>query len=389
VAALPYDVLSTAEAREISKGNPLSFLHVDKPEMALPDDTPQYAPATYQQAKVAFEKLLASGAMMQDSAPCFYIYRQMAGSRTQTGLCACVDVAAYDAGDIKKHELTRTAKEKDRVDHVDILNAHTGPIFLAYRAASEPRAIIDEWTKNHPPVYDFKTEDGVGQAMWVVNETGVIEQLVKAFSPIDSLYIADGHHRAAAASRVAAARANKDASAECNRFLAMIFPHDELEILDYNRIVKDLNGKDVAGFLEAVGEKFTVEPRDIAVKPKDAMCYGAYVAGKWYLLKYKEQAPADVVERLAVSVLQKQLLEPVLGIQDPQTDRRIDFVGGARGTAELERRVDSGEMAVAFTVCATKLTDLMDVSDAERIMPPKSTWFEPKLRSGLLIHRFG
>jgi uncharacterized protein (DUF1015 family) len=259
---------------------------------------------------------------------------------------------------------------------------------LAYRVASESKKLISDWAQNHDPIYDFKTEDGVGQTMWVVDDEGTIAQLLSAFAKVETLYIADGHHRAAAASRVAAARNNPDKNAECNRFLAMIFPHDELEILDYNRIVKDLNGMDAEGFLASVSKEFKVEASKEPVKPTETMCFGAYLAGQWYSLTYVGPSPEDVVERLAVSILQKKLLDPVLGVQDPQTDKRIDFVGGVRGTNELQKRVDSGEMAVAFTVSPTKLTELMDVSDAGRIMPPKSTWFEPKLRSGLLIHLF-
>ena len=388
VAALPYDVLSTAEARVMAKGNPHSFLHVDKPEIDLSDDVHQYDPAVYARAKAALEELVGSGVMTEDDKPCFYIYRQTAGNRTQTGLAACTEVAAYDKGDIKRHEFTRTDKEQDRVDHVNTLSAHTGPIFLTYRTRPEPGVIMKKWMDSNQPVYDFKSEDGVGQTMWVVDDDAVIKELVEAFKGVETLYIADGHHRAAAASRVAAARACADPNAECNRFLAVIFPHDDLVILDYNRLIRDLNGMDAAGFLSALGEKFDVKACSAPVKPKEPMTFGLYLAGKWYSITYKRPAPADVVERLAVSVLQNEVLAPLLGIQDPKTDKRIDFVGGIRGTAELEERVNSGEMALAFTVCPTTLTELMDVSDADRIMPPKSTWFEPKLRSGLLIHKF-
>ena len=389
VAALPYDVLSTEEARVVAKGNPHSFLHVDKPEMDLPDNVDQYAPEVYARAKTALDELVASGAMTQDEKPCFYIYRQTVGKRTQTGICACAQVADYDTDTIKKHELTRTDKENDRVKHVDTLSAHTGPIFLTYRAntAPQPRELMQAWIDSHKPVYDFKSEDGVGQTMWVVDDDAVITQLKKAFEGIEALYIADGHHRAAAASRVGAMRAG-GADAESGRFLSVIFPHDDLIIMDYNRLLRDLNGKDAAGFLAALGEKFDVSESSTPVKPEQPHTFGLYLAGKWYSAKYKLPAPADVVERLAVAVLQNEVLAPLLGIQNPQTDKRIDFVGGIRGTSELEQRVNSGEMALAFTVCPTTLTELMDVSDAGRIMPPKSTWFEPKLRSGLLIHKF-
>ena len=388
VAALPYDVLSTAEARKMAQGNPHSFLHVDKPEMDLADEIPQYSPEVYAGAKSALEKLVASGVMTEDATPCFYIYRQTVGNRSQTGLAACVEVAAYDAGEIKKHELTRTDKEQDRVNHVEALSAHTGPIFLTYRSNPAPAAIMQKWMEKNKPIYDFKSEDGVGQTVWLVDDAGVIAELVAAFKGIDALYIADGHHRAAAASRVAAARAKADPNAECNRFLSVIFPQDDLVILDYNRLVRDLNGRDGAAFLAALGEKFEIKESPSPVKPTTPMTYGMYLAGKWYSISYNRPAPTDVVERLAVAVLQNEVLNPLLGIQNPQTDKRIDFVGGIRGTQELEARVDSGEMALAFTVCPTTLTELMDVSDAGRIMPPKSTWFEPKLRSGLLIHKF-
>ncbi|MCL2857395.1 MAG: DUF1015 family protein [Oscillospiraceae bacterium] len=389
VAALPYDVLSTAEARVMAKGNPHSFLHVDKPEMDLADDVHQYAPEVYAQAKTALDGLVASGVMTEDTAPCFYIYRQTVGSRAQTGLAACAQVSDYNADTIKKHELTRTDKENDRVKHVDTLSAHTGPIFLTYRAdaAPQPKALMQAWIDSHKPEYDFKSEDGVGQTMWVVDDPAAIKQLSEAFEGIEALYIADGHHRAASASRVAAMR-NGGPDAESERFLSVIFPHDDLIIMDYNRLLCDLNGMDAAGFLTALGEKFEISESATPVKPTHPHTYGVYLAGKWYTAKYKLPAPTDVVERLAVAVLQNEVLAPLLGIQNPQTDKRIDFVGGIRGTAELEQRVNSGEMALAFSVCPTTLTELMDVSDAGRIMPPKSTWFEPKLRSGLLIHKF-
>jgi len=388
VAALPYDVLSTGEARVMAAGNPHSFLHVDKPEMDLPDDVAQYSPEVYAQAKTALEKLVASGVMTEDKNPCFYIYRQTVGSRSQTGLAACVEVAAYNAGDIKKHELTRTDKENDRVSHVEALSAHTGPIFLTYRTNPGPSAVMKKWMDANKPIYDFKSEDGVGQTMWLIDDANVVSELIEAFKEIKALYIADGHHRAAAAMRVSGARGSADPNAEVNRFLSVIFPQDDLIIMDYNRMVRDLNGMDKEKFLAALSEKFDITEKAEPVKPTQPMTYGLYLDGKWYEIRYNRPVPTDVVERLAVAVLQNEVLAPILGIANPQTDKRIDFVGGIRGTGELENRVNSGEMALAFTVCPTTLTELMDVSDADRIMPPKSTWFEPKLRSGLLIHKF-
>lgn len=388
VAALPYDVLSTDEARAMAADNPYSFLHVDKAEIDLPRETPPHDPSVYAKARENLDKLTHDGVLIQDDQPCLYIYRLTAhNGRSQTGLAACVDARAYDQGQIKKHELTRKDKEQDRVAHIQACSAHTGPIFMTYRARPETRARMRTQTEAHAPVYDFTAPDGVRHTVWVVNDPNAIQSLTDAFRDIPNLYIADGHHRSAAAARIAAEAQAGDA-AEISRFLSVIFPHDELTILDYNRLVRDLNGMDETAFLTALADTFTVETATSPVKPSKWNEFGLYTHGQWRRLTYKAPTPADTVDKLPVSILQNALLAPVLAIGDPQTDTRIDFVGGARGTDGLSKRVDNGEMAAAFTVYPTTLQELMSVSDSGRIMPPKSTWFEPKLRSGLLIHRF-
>jgi len=384
VAAPPYDVLSVEEARAMARDNPLSFLHVDKAEIDLPPDAPGDGLAVYDKAKENLGKFLQSGAFTQDKTPCLYIYRLTApDGRAQTGLAACLDVNDYNQGIIKKHELTRPDKERDRVAHINACAAHTGPIFIAYRAVEALRAQLDQWTQNHRPLYDFTKPDGVRHTLWRVNDAAAMDGLREGFLAVPYLYIADGHHRCAAAAKVAQAD-----NEESGRFLAVMFPADELAILDYNRLVKDLNGLGAEGFLAAVEKDFTVFDSAGPVRPLQTHEYGLYMKGQWRALRYSGPPFADVTEGLAVSVLQNKLLAPILGIGDPQTDKRIDFVGGARGTEELERRVDSGEMAAAFSLCPTGLDELLAVADAGRIMPPKSTWFEPKLLSGLLVHGF-
>lgn len=396
VAALPYDVMNSEEAREMVKDKPWSFLHVDKAEVDLPVGTDLYSPEVYAKAKENLENMVANGVMGQDLLPNLYIYRLTMNGKSQTGLVCCTSVDEYIDGTIKKHELTRADKEADRIRHVDTLNANTGPIFLAYKENPDAKAIIDGWIAAVPPVYDFVSEDGIGHTVWVIDSDTEIGMLVQSFQNVKNLYIADGHHRNASAVKVALkrreAKPDYTGEEEFNYYLSVLFAADDLYIMDYNRVVKDLNGYDAVGFLEEIGKKFIVEPYngDGPYKPEEIHTFGLYLEGKWFKLTAKEEIITDdPVLGLDVSILQKELLEPILAIGDPRTDKRIDFVGGIRGLKELERRVDSGEMKLAFSMFPTSMAELMDVADEGMTMPPKSTWFEPKLRSGLFIHDLG
>ena len=393
VAALPYDVMNSAEAAEMVKGNPYSFLHVDKAEIDLPAGTDLYSEQVYLKAKENLEKLSADGICKQDEEPKFYIYRQIMNGRAQTGLVGCVSIDDYLNNVIKKHELTRADKEADRINHVDYCDANTGPIFLTYRPQTEISALVAEWKENHSPEYDFVTDDGIANTVWVIDCPETNAKISALFGGVDYLYIADGHHRAASAVKVGlkrrAEKPDYDGSEEFNFFLAVLFACDELEIMDYNRVMKDLNGNTSEQFIEKISEKFTVEKagKD-AYKPEKAHTFGMLLDGEWYKLtaKYGTFNSADPVEALDVSILQNNLISPILGIDDPRTDKRIDFVGGIRGLGELERRVNE-DMCLAFSMYPTTLKELMDIADAGKIMPPKSTWFEPKLLSGLFIHK--
>ncbi|MCL2225343.1 MAG: DUF1015 family protein [Defluviitaleaceae bacterium] len=391
VAALPYDVMNTEEAREMAAGNEYSFLRVDKAEIDLPPETDQYSPQVYAKAKENLQWLIKN-AMQQDEQPNFYVYRLTGYGQTQTGLAACVSAAEYERGLIKRHEFTRPDKERDRVNHVEATEAHTGPIFLAYRSgdSKKPAEIMADVVKSAPE-YDFTAEDSVRHELWVISNAETQNALVAAFAQIPALYIADGHHRNATAAIVAKKREEvaPNPNAEHNFYLAVIFPHDELAILDYNRVVTDLNGKDNAAFISALEADWQVEKSAAPVKPSRKYEVGMYLANSWYRLTLKNPPnSADAIANLDCSVLQNTLLAPVLGITDPRADKRIDFVGGIRGLEGLEIRVNSGEMAVAFALFPTSMDELMAVADANQIMPPKSTWFEPKLRSGLLVHLF-
>jgi len=381
VAALPYDVMSTEEAREMAAGNPYSFLHVDKAEIDFPPGMKYSDPAVYAKVRENLQKLQSDKILTQDSNPCLYIYRLTMDGRVQTGLGACVLVEDYKTGSIKIHEYTRPDKERDRVEHIKACKAHTGPIFLAYRANDDIDEAITSHTNKNSPEYDFTTDDGVRHQLWVLNNEAEINNLVRLFEAVPYLYIADGHHRSSAASI-----AHEEGAP--GQFLAVIFPQNELAIMDYNRVVADLNGMDKCAFLAALEKDFDVSASDGPVKPQLINEYGMYLKGEWYRLTYKPATPTDVVNGLAISVLQNEVLAPLLGIKDPRTDQRIDFVGGIRGMEGLAKRVDSGEMAVAFSISPTTMDELFAVADAGQIMPPKSTWFEPKLLSGLLIHSF-
>ncbi|SHG56356.1 Uncharacterized conserved protein, DUF1015 family [Thermosyntropha lipolytica DSM 11003] len=393
VAALPYDVMDSDEAREMVKDNPYSFLHVDKAEVDLDPSIDLYDKRVYEKARENLYRMIEEGIFIQDEKPYFYIYQQVMDGRVQTGLVVCTSIDDYMNDIIKKHEHTRAEKEQDRINHVDYCDANTGPIFLTYRVKPEIDEIVKGWTVKEP-VYDFVSEDGVAHRVWIIDDEATINKLIDLFKNVDYLYIADGHHRCASAVKVGQMRRkenpNYTGEEEFNYFLSVIFPDIDLYIMDYNRVVKDLNGYSTEEFLNKLSEKFIVEEAANApYRPEAKHTFGMYLEGKWYKLTAKEGTfnPHDPVDRLDVSILQNNLLAPILGIADPRTDKRIDFVGGIRGLKELERRVDSGEMKVAFSMYPTTIEDLMDIADAGKVMPPKSTWFEPKLRSGIFIHK--
>lgn len=390
IPALPYDVMSSDEAREMVKGNPLSFLHIDKAEIDLPLGTDLYDTAVYEKAKENLIALEENGDLIQDSEPCLYIYKQVMNGRSQTGIVGCASIDDYMNNVIKKHEHTLAKKEQDRINHVNTCDANTGPIFLTYRKNDEISSTVESWMHNNQPVYDF-VSDGVNQTVWAVDDAKTVNRLSALFDTVPAMYIADGHHRCASAVRVGEMRrkANPDYTGdeEFNYFLAVAFPDKELEIMDYNRVVKDLNGLDENEFITAISKSFEVEKTEGRCKPSDKHTFGMYLNKQWYLLKAKADIinESDPVERLDVSILQNYLLDAVLGIKNPKTDDRIDFIGGIRGLAELEKRADS-DMQLAFAMYPTTVDDLMAIADAGLIMPPKSTWFEPKLLSGLFIH---
>ena len=393
VAALPYDVMDSNEAREMVKGNPYSFLHVDKAEVDLDPSIDIYDKRVYEKARDNLREMIKDGVFQQDEKNCLYIYKQVMKGRVQTGLVGCTSIDDYVNNIIKKHEYTRADKEQDRINHVDYCNANTGPIFLTYRASKGINEIVDSWMADHKPVYDFVSDDGIGHTVWIIDEAAVIQRLEEKFSAVDYLYIADGHHRSASAVKVGLKRRESfpgyKGDEEFNFFLSVLFPDEQLYIMDYNRVVKDLNGNSAEEFLEKVGEKFSIEEYngEGQFRPTVRHTFGMYMDGKWYKLTAKAGTynEKDPVDRLDVSIMQNNLLDPVLGIKDPRTDKRIDFVGGIRGLGELEKRVNAG-MKVAFSMCPTTIEDLMSIADAGKVMPPKSTWFEPKLRSGLFIH---
>ena len=391
VGALPYDVMNSDEAREMTKDNPYSFLHIDKAEIDLPLGTDLYSEDVYNKAKENLQNLQKNGICKKDEKPMLYIYRQIMNGREQTGLVGCTAVDDYLNNVIKKHEFTRADKEADRIHHVDTCNANTGPIFLTHRENKNVSKIIGDWKNSHEPEYDFVSSDNVTQTVWVVDDESVVDALIKEYSNIESLYIADGHHRCASAVKVGERRRNGkdyDKNAEFNFFLSVIFPCDELEIMDYNRVIADLNGFSKDEFICKLSEKFTVEKApNSPYKPEARHTFGMYLDKEWYKVTAKSQFidESDPVKCLDVSILQDNLITPVFNIIDPRTDERIDFVGGIRGLKELERRVDNG-MRIAFSMYPTSLSELMNIADANKVMPPKSTWFEPKLLSGLFIH---
>lgn len=391
VAAPPYDVLDSNEARQRAVGRPWSFLHISKPEIDLAPNTDPYDARVYAKGRENFERMLKEGVLQQDPAPYYYLYRLIMGNHQQTGLVAAARVSDYDSNRIRKHEFTRPDKEDDRVRQIDSLSAQTGPVFLTYKHHTVIDSLVAKATTATPDI-DITADTGVRHSLWRVTDQASIDLITQTFDAMDCLYIADGHHRSAAASRVAAARkaANPNHNGEeaYNYFLSVIFPDNQMQILDYNRVIKDLNGHTPDSYLAAVNSAFTVEKVSAQYKPAQAGEFGMYLQQQWYRLSIKpERIPQhDPVKRLDVSLLQDNLIEPVLGVADPRRDKRIDFVGGIRGLGELERRVNSGEMAVAFALHPTSMAQLMAVADAGEVMPPKSTWFEPKLADGLVSH---
>lgn len=392
VAALPYDVYNRKEALLEVQKEPLSFLKIDRAETQFPDDVDTYDPKVYAKAKSLLDSMISEGTFIKEALPCYYLYELTMDGRSQTGIVACSDLDDYLNQHIKKHENTREDKELDRIRHVDTTDAHTGPIFLVYRSVQEINEIVSA-NKKQPALYDFTSGDGITHRVWCVSDEETITKLKELFSQIPCTYIADGHHRCASAVKVGLKRRKEHpdytGEEEFNRFLSVLFPDDQLYIMPYNRVVKDLNGLSKEDFLSAIEQAgFSIEYKGKEqVSPSAKGCFGMYLSDGWYLLTAHEGLlSSDPVKGLDVSILQDNLLGPVLNIQDPRTDKRIDFVGGIRGLDELERRV-ADDMAVAFSMYATSISELLSVADAGLLMPPKSTWFEPKLRSGLFIHK--
>jgi uncharacterized protein (DUF1015 family) len=391
VIAPPYDVLSSDEARARAAGKPWSFLHISKPEIDLPVGTDPYSPQVYAKAAENLGFMVSKAVLIRDPAPCYYVYRLVMGKHVQTGLVAAASIAEYDANRIRKHEHTQADKETDRVRQIEALNAQTGPVMAGYPKAPELDEILARISAGSPDA-DANGDGGVRHSLWVVRDAAIQARLTRAFDALPAIYIADGHHRSAAASRVAAARRagnpRHTGNESYNYFLTVNFPHHELQILDYNRVVATLNGMDAGAFLARVRENFSVESSAKPVKPARAGEFGLYVAGKWYRLAIRrELVPVnDPVARHDATLLAEHLLGPILGIRDLRRDKRIDYVGGIRGLGELEKRVDSGEMAAAFALRPTSMEDLMAVAEAGKVMPTKSTWFEPKLADGLVSH---
>ena len=397
IAALPYDVMNSDEAREMVVGNPHSFLHVDKPEIDLDPSIDVHDPKVYEKARENLDRMIADGEYTQDETPCLYIYRQIMNGRSQTGIVFCASIDDYMNNIIKKHEFTRADKEEDRINHVDYCDANTGPIFLTYREDQIASEIIDAWIENESkrkPVYNFVAEDGISHIVWVIDNDIIISEIVDLFKEVDYLYIADGHHRSASAVKVGLKRRaenpNYTGDEEFNYFLAVAFPDNDLMVMDYNRVVKDLNGLTKDELIGKLEEKFTVTEatNEEPIKPAKKHTFGMYVENKWYLLEAKDGIynAEDPIDSLDVAILQNNVLTPILGIEDVRTSDRIDFIGGIRGLKELERRANK-DMKIAFSMYPTEVSDIMSVADIGEVMPPKSTWFEPKLRSGLFVHK--
>lgn len=394
VASRPYDVLDSDEAREEAKGNPWSFLNVVKPEITLPPDTDHYSMKVYQAGKDNFEKLVNEGVFKQDKEDCLYIYELIMDGRSQNGIVACASVEDYMQGHIKKHELTRPDKEADRKNHVRVSMMNAEPVFFAYPSNKKLDATVES-IKKSKPAYSFVADDNIEHRLWVVSDRGDVQNIVKAFEEMPATYVADGHHRTAAAALVGndlkKENPNHTGNESYNYFLAVHFPDNQLAIMDYNRVVKDLNGHSVDSFIKGLSESFDVQKKGKhAYRPSRLHEFSMYLDGHWYSLTAKKGTynDNDPIGVLDVTILSARVLEPLLNIRDLRTDKRIDFVGGMRGLKELERRVNSGEMAVAFALFPVSMKQLIDIADSGEIMPPKTTWFEPKLRSGLVVHVF-
>jgi uncharacterized protein (DUF1015 family) len=387
VASKPYDVLNSKEAKIDAQGNPNSFLHISKSEIDLSDDVDIHAQEVYDKAKENLEAFISRAILFKENKPCYYIYRLIMNGRSQTGLVAASSVDDYENNLIKKHEFTRPEKELDRITHMKTIGAQTGNVFLAYKNVNDLDVLIENWKKDKNPVYDFVADDGIQHTIWIVNDDDAIETITTIFAEqVPCTYIADGHHRAASAAKVRVAM-GKDAGESANYFLTTLFPSNQLQIMDYNRVVKDLNGLAENDFIEKIKTNFLVEKNREALSPKNLHEFGMYLNKQWYKLTAKEGTyTTDPIGILDISILSNNILEPILGIADQRTDVRIDFVGGIRGLTELEKRVNSGEMAVAFSLYPVSLSQLFDIADSGNVMPPKSTWFEPKLRDGLLTH---
>ncbi len=388
VASRPYDVLNSAEAKIEAQGNHSSFLHITKSEIDLPDSADIHAPEVYEQAKANLEAFMKRDILFRETKECYYIYQRVMNGRSQTGLVCVSSIDDYENDIIRKHEFTRPEKELDRINHIKTSGAQTGNVFLAYRSHAAVDALIAKWKETKSPVYDFTADDDIQHTIWIVNDTDTCHEISTLFQEeIPYTYIADGHHRAASAAKVRAALGDK-ATAGADYFLTTLFPSNQLYIMDYNRVVKDLKGLDASGFLEAVREKFDIVLLGKeAYRPDQLHTFGLYLGGNWYKLISKPGTyTTDPIGILDVTILQNNVLDPILGIKDPRTDKRIDFVGGIRGLGELEKRVDSGEMVAAFSLYPVTIEQLFDIADSGNVMPPKSTWFEPKLRDGLLTH---
>jgi len=385
VASRPYDVLNSEEARTEAAGNPLSFLHITKAEIDLPADTDTHSQAVYEKAKENLGSFRSNGTLIQEEMPCYYIYRLIMNGRSQTGLVCVSSVDDYFNDIIKKHEFTRPEKEKDRIDHMQTIRAQTGNVFLAYNNVAEMDELVNNWKTTHAPLYDFTATDGVQHTIWAVSDEAAVNRITTIFDQqVPATYIADGHHRAASAAKVSKALPD---SADARYFLTTIFPASELAIMDYNRVVKDLDGKDSDDFISALQDDFMITQSPEAVKPGQLHEFGMYLDKQWYILTArKDTYTHDPIGVLDVTILSNNVLDKLLDIKDQRTDKRIDFVGGIRGLGELEKRVDSGEMRIAFSLYPVTIQQLFDIADSGQVMPPKSTWFEPKLRDGLLTH---
>ena len=387
VASRPYDVLSSKEAKVEAQGNPNSFLHITKSEIDLPENTDPHSQKVYDKARENLAAFMSRNILFRENKPCYYIYRLIMNGRSQTGLVCCSSVDDYENGLIKKHEFTRPEKELDRINHIKTTGAQTGNVFLAYKNVEELDGLIGKWSSDKTPQYDFTADDGVRHSIWIVNDDRAIRKITELFkTKVDATYIADGHHRAASAAKVRAALGKK-ATENASYFLTTLFPSSEVRIMDYNRVITDLNGLSPEHFLTKLNEKFEIEPATAAVRPTRMHEFGLYLNKKWYRLHSRPGTfGTDEIAVLDISILQENILGPILNILDQRTDKRIDFVGGIRGMEELEKRVDSGDMALAFSLYPVSMEQLFAIADSGNVMPPKSTWFEPKLRDGLLTH---